>query len=306
MFNTLQWKCKKWQRQLSLFPQRVIRYCVAVYYYVTIARRHHCVYVKFPKTCRLGNQLFMTAFGETLKAKTGLPVCYYTKYIDYYLEEINPWIYKRFPVLTFNIPMIKVYDEDVLLSSNCKSQIKDSLRLGNVLISGYFEDIRLLDINLLRSIHIRPSWVTKTLTRLYGNMSNCASIHVRRGDFVNLGVSLEMDYYIEAMSRFSVNTKFLIISDDLEWCRENFKGCGYNVVIADKCKNKEHRLYLDLFLPSMCQIGNILSGSSFSWWGSALNDNPRAIRIMPRPWWNDTDKHLYLKDTIIINTKKLK
>lgn len=303
MLNSIKWKIKQWKRYIRFVPRKVFRYFVAKYYYYTIAKRKHCIYVKFPQTCRLGNQMFMTAFGETLKKKSGLQVCYYTKYSGYYLEEIDPWIYKRFRVMTFQIPMIKIFEETDLHSPNWEEQIRDSLKLGNVLISGYFEDIRLLDVNLLRSIHIRPSWVTKTLTRLYGNLTNCASIHVRRGDFVKLGVSLGMDYYLDAMSRFPRNTKFLIISDDLEWCRLNFKDCGYSVIIADKCWSSKQSLYLDLFLPSMCQIGNILSGSSFSWWGSVLNDNPKAIRVMPHPWWNDTDKHLYLKNTIIISTK---
>lgn len=305
MFNTLKWRMREWKRELCLLPRKSRRCVVALYYYHTIAQRKHCIYVKFPKTCRLGNQMFMTAFGEALRERTGFTVLYYTKFTDYYLEAIDPWIFSRFRVLTFDIPMQTVIEEPTLLSDDSDEQIKEALSKGNVMISGFFEDIRLLDISNLRKVHPRPSWVTNVLKRQYGDLSDAVSIHVRRGDFVGIGVSLGIEYYLKAMSLFPQGTTFIVISDDLDWCKENFKNCGARVIFASHCAKPDDTLYLDLFLPSLCLCGNILSGSSFSWWGSALNDNPHVIRVMPQPWWNDADKHLYFTDTIIIETKNL-
>lgn len=246
----------------------------------------------------------MTAFGESLKERLGVKVVYYTKFTDYYSEDIDPWIFRRFPVLTFDIPMATTIEESELLNPDTDRKIVSALKSGNVMISGFFEDLRLLNPSSLRAIHPRPRWVTEALTGLYGDLSACASIHVRRGDFVGLGASLGIGYYRKAMTYFPPETVFVIISDDLDWCRRNFEGCGRPVIYADRCKNRKQVLYLDLFLPSLCRAGNILSGSSFSWWGAVLNDNRDALRVMPRPWWNDADKHLYLEDTIIIETNQ--
>ena len=82
----------------------------------------------------------MTAFGESLKARTGLPVYYYTNFLAYYLKEIDPWIYSRFKVMTLTIPMGTVFEEKSLPNKNYDESIRNALQKGNVLISGFFED----------------------------------------------------------------------------------------------------------------------------------------------------------------------
>ena len=89
----------------------------------------------------------------------------------------------------------------------------------------------------------------------------CA-IHVRRGDYVklqNAHVLQDMNYFNEAMKCFDNIKQFVIFSDDIEWCEKNF--IGENFVFI-----KEERDYLELFLMSMCSH-QIISNSSFSWWG---------------------------------------
>ena len=59
----------------------------------------------------------------------------------------------------------------------------------------------------------------------YGDLSNHVSIHVRRGDYLELSDyhhNLDIDYYKRAVSRFNENTKFIIFSNDIEWCKGNF------------------------------------------------------------------------------------
>ena len=121
--------------QFRLVPRICYRYVCALFYYFFIAKRQPAIYVKFPKTCRLGNQMFMTAFGESLKARTGLPVYYYTNFLAYYLKEIDPWIYRRFKVMTLTIPMGTVFEEKSLPNKNYDESIRNALQKGNVLIS---------------------------------------------------------------------------------------------------------------------------------------------------------------------------
>jgi len=131
------------------------------------------------------------------------------------------------------------------------------------------------------------------------------SIHVRRGDYVDnkfyvdlslpnyhhkhvdlskkqtdydLGGSYELPSYYElAMAEFP-GEKFLVFSDDIEWCKQQpiFKDCefyhGSEVDDLNKMASCKH---------------NIIANSSFSWWAAYLNPNPNKIVIAPKAWYAD-------------------
>ena len=118
--------------------------------------------------------------------------------------------------------------------------------------------------------------------------SNSVSLHVRRGDYLNLrniGV-LGVDYYTKAVDYIRQNVEnptFYIFSDDLEWCKDNL-GFLDNCIYVDRTQTEIE----DLKLMSFCRH-NIIANSSFSWWGAWLNQNPNKIVIAPKGWLlNDT------------------
>jgi hypothetical protein len=83
--------------------------------------------------------------------------------------------------------------------------------------------------------------------------------------------------------------KFLIFSDDIEWCKNNFKGPEFYF--------SENEIDIeDLFLMSLCD-NHIISNSSFSWWGSWLCKKEGKKIISPRLWFragsniNERDIH---------------
>ena len=123
---------------------------------------------------------------------------------------------------------------------------------------------------------------------------NCVSLHVRRGEYLQLQQYhpvLPKDYYEKSINYITErvdNPIFLIISDDPQWCKDNFQLS--NTVIID-----QNRDYIDLFLISQCKH-NIIANSTFSWWGAWLNKNPNKIVIGPSQWfgpayssWNTND-----------------
>ena len=119
--------------------------------------------------------------------------------------------------------------------------------------------------------------------------SNSVSLHVRRGDYLNLkNINvLDVDYYMKAVEYIRKNVEkptFFIFSDDLDWCKKSLgflDGCIY----VDRTQTEID----DLKLMSFCRH-NIIANSSFSWWGAWLNQNPNKTVIAPKGWLlNDPD-----------------
>lgn len=119
--------------------------------------------------------------------------------------------------------------------------------------------------------------------------SNTCSIHIRRGDYIgnNFHEVCNLEYYddaISAIKKYTFVNLFLVFSDDIPWCKENFKGENY--LFVEDNSNIE-----DLYLMTKCSH-NIISNSSFSWWGAWLNSRPNkyVIIITPDRWFNDESR----------------
>jgi hypothetical protein len=99
-----------------------------------------------------------------------------------------------------------------------------------------------------------------------------------------------MEYIQAAINEFTDKEyNFLIISDDVPYCKEVFPESD-NIRISSGENDFE-----DLCLMSLADH-NIISNSSFSWWGAYLNKNENKKVIAPSDWF---------KDKINMNTKDL-
>jgi len=116
--------------------------------------------------------------------------------------------------------------------------------------------------------------------------TSCASIHVRRGDFLHVKsfqVCTET-YYNNAISYAIKNhsvSAFYVFSDDMDWCRQNLDFCGAKTIFVDW--NIGADSWQDMALMSLCRC-NIIPNSSFSWWAAWLNDNSDKKIIAPSIW----------------------
>jgi len=106
--------------------------------------------------------------------------------------------------------------------------------------------------------------------------------------YVNL---CETDYYERAMTMFP-GDKFLVFSDDPEWCKEKWKD-NPDVQVMDKGNEIE-----DFNLLASCN-GIIGANSSFSWWAAYLNPNPDVKKIFPKNWYADGIQRTKLPDSWI-------
>ena len=134
--------------------------------------------------------------------------------------------------------------------------------------------------------------------------SDSISMHVRRGDFFSeefrhkYGVC-DSEYYKKALDVLTKNTetrKLFIFTDDLDWVKENlFLSVKYVVFI----RNEEINPFWFIYLMSNCK-DNIISNSSFSWWGAYLNENPQKKVVAPKIWMNGEEKTIALDSWIKI------
>lgn len=131
------------------------------------------------------------------------------------------------------------------------------------------------------------------------------SIHIRRGDFYTVGSKLHGDvcnfkYYSNALSAISVrvdNPKYFIFSDDPKWVKKNYKLSGFYVE-----GNAENDSWKDMLLMSACKH-NIISNSTFSWWGAWLNSNNSKLVLCPNKFIaSDTVTDVYPETWLKINS----
>jgi len=114
------------------------------------------------------------------------------------------------------------------------------------------------------------------------------SLHVRRGDYLNQQQNhpvCAIEYYREAIDRFDDNSCFLIFSDDVPWCMENF--------VVEQFKVFQNNDIYSLCMMSLCD-GHIIANSSYSWWGAWLSGSENVIA--PKKWFGESLKHKSVDD----------
>lgn len=151
---------------------------------------------------------------------------------------------------------------------------------------GYFQDERYFkdDRDLIFSVFkFKKEYEKSALEFISGIVSGHqkVSLHVRRGDYTLYPQHHPVctkDYYHSAMGKFiGEKTKFLIFSDDIEWCRGEFIGDQFIFVDSGSP-------YTDLKIMTLCDH-HIIANSSYSWWGAWLNTNENKRVIAPSRWF---------------------
>ena len=105
----------------------------------------------------------------------------------------------------------------------------------------------------------------------------CASMHVRRGDYVDIQNVLpcqSVSYYKTAIDAIGDYDFLFIFSDDPIWCEENLFFKNKIVIDLDEL--------VSMKMMAMCKK-HIISNSTFSWWPAYLSNSNDVI--LPRTWF---------------------
>ncbi len=257
--------------------------------------------IEYSPATNLGNWLFQIAFARCL---TDEEVAIYIK------DEYNK---KKFLTYRELYPNVKVIDS---LPSGLKEYTSTQLEVDcfnlptqrdGLLLKGCFQYERLFDRTELKKMFRPPDWVFKHIHEKYGavfNQTITVGISVRRGDYLNLPHRhpfVGRQFLKSAVELFDVATTFIVCSDDLKWCKKYF---------SQNCFNKNKFIFIEnepvlvqLYIHTFCNH-NIVSNSTFSWWGACLNRHSHRRVIMPSMWYGIAMRgrasYLYFEDAEVI------
>jgi len=263
---------------------------------------------------RLGNQLFQVAAALGYHSLTNKPIllpewyCTYTKknISQFFKNKINQNVPVGFPTVKYKEPF---FHYTKISSSGCTD------------LYGYFQSYKYFEhCNDLIKYYFTPSdAISNKLNSKYGELlkTETCSVHIRRGDYVSSSThdTCDINYYnraIEYIKCKKVIDNFIIFSDDINWCKTQFPSNfifienNLNEIGSGSIHRENNSDIEELFLMSMCK-NNIISNSSFSWWGAKLSeylDNSSKIIVAPEKWFGETCKH-NIADLIPLNWKKL-
>ena len=199
------------------------------------------------------------------------------------------------------------YNDKIIETSKINNTEENILLYGYFQNEKYFKDYKHDIIKFFKN-----EYIISQLNKKYIHLNHSFFIHVRRGDYVshhlyeiNQHKYFWNSYFYLIRSRNFIHTPhFYILSDDIEFCKQldifNSYGMRRTFIENETPLNS-------LYIMSLCSFGGICSNSSFSWWGSYMNENPDKIVIFPDKWIENgrygKENDVYYENTILIDAK---
>jgi len=235
----------------------------------------------------LGNQMFQIAAAKSLAISTnddfGLnySLCHTPnqgKKGTFYKNSI----YKNIKEIPNNEMSCVLYDEKSFHFSPIPKR-------KNTVIRGYFQSEKYFidhKNEVLNEFYFSNSDVDYLNKKFNTLNQECVSVQIRRGDYLKFSdfhPPCSTEYYEQAIKYFGRNKNFIFVSDDIKWVKDNFTGDNYLYF-------EEDNEILGLILLTICNH-NIISNSSFGWWGAYLNKNSDKKIIAPSKWFGPKAKN---------------
>lgn len=193
----------------------------------------------------------------------------------------------------------KLINKSHVIEQNYSSFYPEFYKVNNAYLEGYWQNEEYF-IGIKDKIISEFSWknITKINEDLAIKMSrnNSVAVHIRRLDqpksfkefLYRIRLSFvwrtcSKSYYLDSIKKIEElveNPFFYIFTDNINWVEKNIK-LDSNFMLIDWNRGKDSNQ--DMYLMSQCKH-NIISMSSFSWWGAWLNSNKDKIVIAPKKW----------------------
>ena len=151
---------------------------------------------------------------------------------------------------------------------------------GYWISKGWFEMYREVFLKEFTFPEIQDEVNRAHLERIHSVHS--VSIHIRRGDYIQMGWAYPPDIYGRMVKSFvescGTDWELFVFSDDIPWCRENQEAMGFQKFQAVHFVegNVQGRNYIDMQLMSRCEA-MLMSNSSFCYLAALLNTRKRCF-----------------------------
>jgi hypothetical protein len=234
----------------------------------------------------LGNILFQIVMLESHGARTDMqPI--YTHSSTSKRYEFN--FLKRVPFSEKVLPPMKIHKHNDFHFAEVPRFFEPTAICG----LSYFQSEKYFDRDIALDLFSPTSEDVQRILGKLPDISDCVSIHVRRGDYLTCPgrhPTLPVSYYTESAALFP-GKKFLVFSDDLKWCELNLSHIP-NLQFVYGLSDFE-----EIWAMSLCS-SNIIANSSFSWWGAYLNLSETKTVVAPKLWFGPELKNLNQSDII--------
>lgn len=251
------------------------------------------------KNGRLGNQLFQYAALVGIAKNRGFEFCIpdHSK-VDFF-EESNGRSYhhqlqKCFKMSHLNERFGFIDGDIVELNQHHFCQELFDECPDNITLHGHFESFEYfknVSCELKEDFHFHDEILEKSISfHKKNNLINPVSITVRRGDFLlypDCHPVCDKEYYENCIDKLGKTRQYVIISDDIEWCKNQEIFSGNNFYFIDHVPSNIMKAHYDMCLSSLCD-DFIISNSTFSWWIAWLGKNKDKKVYMPIPWFGST------------------
>ena len=234
------------------------------------------IYIHINTATRLGNWMFQYAAARSRCRDVAF--CGNVAYIKSLASKYGN-LFKDVPIVDEKV----VHGVDVYKAPDVK-YVPIPEFAGDVVFEGYFQSEKYFNKELIQQLFAPSAEMVRRLRAKYGGWlgsSGVTGISIRRGrDYLRIPDRhpfVGLKYFKTAIGMFPSDTRFIVCSDDIGWCKKVFKGERF-------CFVEGESVLAQLYIHSLCN-NNIISNSSFSWWGAWLNANPNKRVIAPRTWF---------------------
>ncbi len=262
----------------------------------------------------MGNQMFQYAFGKSLETKaaeSNTPITLLfddTAYTNPNTKDTRrPYMLSHLQVKDVNFATPEAVEKarnPFGLLSKITRQVKHKLNIDNEVAfnprlltapykkyyEGYWQTEKYFTeiIPRLRQEFQPSAPLGATAKAIYDQMmsdENAVSIFYRRTDYVgnktfDIGEQEYQQAAIAKMKELVPNMRLYVMSDDIEWVKENADLPEGSVFVSSKENIPAHE---EIPLAAACRH-NIIPNSTFAWWGAWLNPNRSKIVIAPKEW----------------------
>lgn len=167
-------------------------------------------------------------------------------------------------------------------------------KIDNTTFLGYFQSEKYFNEKTI-----------ETFALPWKNITDWCAVHVRRDDYLKweeYHPPVTIRYITEAMDLMKDKAgikKFRFFSDDIDWCKQEFKSTLHTEI--DYSEGKEEVEDLSYLSSHKFIIG---SNSAYSLWGYYLNQNKNKLAIFPKDWFGPklphNTKDVYPKGAIVL------